>query len=116
MLYYLTKLLLSAGLIVIVSEVAKANAALGALIKSLPLISILAMVWLYIDTHDVSRVSALSTSTFWLVLPTLPMFLVLPVLLKNDVGFYPSLGVSIAVMLLCYLIAVPILARFGIVL
>src|SRR5574338_1320366 len=102
MLYYLTKLLLSAGLIVIVSEVAKANAALGALIKSLPLISILAMVWLYIDTHDVSRVSALSTSTFWLVLPTLPMFLVLPVLLKNDVGFYPSLGVSIAVMLLCY--------------
>ena len=49
--YYLIKLLLSATIIVVVSEVAKVSAGLGALIKSLPLISILAMIWLYVDTH-----------------------------------------------------------------
>jgi hypothetical protein len=114
MLYYLTKLLISASIIVAVSEVAKANAGLGALIKSLPLISILAMIWIYIDTRDTKIIAELSFSTFWLVLPTLPMFLVLPALLKSGMGFYASLGISIAVMLVCYVIAIPILARFGI--
>lgn len=114
MLYYAVKLVLSAAIIVVVSEVAKVNAGLGALIKSLPLISILAMIWLYVDTRDVAQISELSISTFWLVLPTLPMFLVLPALLRHGLGFYSSLGISVAVMLLCYLIAVPLLARFGI--
>lgn len=114
MLYYLTKLLLTAGIIVIVSEVAKVNAGLGALIKSLPLISILAMIWLYTDTRDTAKIAELSTATFWLVLPTLPMFLVLPALLKSGMGFYAGLGISIVVLLACYAIAIPLLARFGI--
>jgi len=114
MLYYLTKVLLSAGIIVVVSEVAKVNPVLGALIKSLPLISILAMIWLYVDTHDTGRIAALSVSTFWLVLPTLPMFLVLPALLKSGVAFYTSLCISTMVMLACYVMAVPLLSRFGI--
>jgi hypothetical protein len=114
MLYYATKLILSALIIVVVSEVAKYSAGLGALIKSLPLISILAMIWLYVDTHDAGKISELSVATFWLVLPTLPMFLVLPALLKNGMGFYPSLGISIGVMAACYLAAIPLLARFGI--
>jgi hypothetical protein len=114
MLYYATKVVLSALIIVVVSEVAKHSAGLGALIKSLPLISILAMIWLYVDTHDAGKISELSVATFWLVLPTLPMFLVLPALLKNGVGFYPSLALSVAVMALCYAGAVPVLARFGI--
>ena len=113
-LYYIVKLLLSAGIIVVVSEVAKASPGLGALIKSLPLISILAMVWLYVDTQDTGKIAELSVSTFWLVLPTLPMFLVLPVLLKSGIVFYASLGISLAVMLACYVVAIPILARFGI--
>ncbi len=114
MLYYILKLALSAAVIVVVSEVAKVNTTLGALIKSLPLISVMAMVWLYTDTHDTARVAELSTGTFWLVLPTLPMFLVLPALLKHGLGFYPSLAASIAVMLVCYVVAVAALARFGI--
>lgn len=114
MLYYIVKLMLSAGIIVIVSEVAKVNTGLGALIKSLPLISVLAMIWLYVDTRDTGKIAELSVSTFWLVLPTLPMFLVLPALLKSGMGFYASLGISIAVMLVCYVVAIPILARFGI--
>jgi hypothetical protein len=114
MLYYATKLLLSAVIIVVVSEVAKVNTGLGALIKSLPLISIIAMIWLFVDTRDTAKIAELSVSTFWLVLPTLPMFLVLPALLRSGTGFYASLAIAIAVMLACYAIAVPILARFGI--
>lgn len=114
MLYYTVKILLSAGIIVVVSEVAKVNTGLGALIKSLPLISIIAMIWLYVDTQDNAKIAELSTSTFWLVLPTLPMFLVLPALLKYGMGFYTSLALSVAVMLVCYTVAIPILARFGI--
>lgn len=115
MLYYTVKLLFSAGIIVVVSEIAKVNAGLGALIKSLPLISILAILWLYLETKDTVKIAELSTGTFWLVLPTLPMFLVLPALLKSGMGFYASLGISILTMLACYAIAVPLLARFGIV-
>ncbi len=114
MLYYIVKLAISAGIIVAVAEVAKVNAGLGALIKSLPLISVLAMIWLYVDTQDTAKIAELSVATFWLVLPTLPMFLVLPALLKAGWSFYPSLAVSIAVMLACYAAAVPLLARFDI--
>jgi len=114
MWYYATKVLLSAGIIVAVSEVAKINVTLGALIKSLPLISILAMIWLYVDTHDAGKISQLSISTFWLVLPTLPMFLVLPALLRHGLDFYVSLAISVVVMVLCYAATVPMLARFGI--
>jgi hypothetical protein len=114
MTYYVVKLLLSAGIIVAVSEIAKHSAGLGALIKSLPLISILAMIWLYVDTQDTGKISELSTATFWLVLPTLPMFLVLPALLRHGLGFYASLAISVTVMAACYLVAVPLLARIGI--
>jgi hypothetical protein len=114
MTYYLVKLVISAGIIVAVSEIAKVNAGLGALIKSLPLVSVLAMIWLYVDTHDTAKIAALSTGTFWLVLPTLPMFLVLPALLKAGWTFYPALALSIGAMFLCYLLAVPLLARFGV--
>ena len=116
MTYYLLKLLVSAGIIVLVSEVAKVNATLGALIKSLPLVSVLAIFWLYWDTHDTQKVAELSTGTFWLVLPTLPMFLILPALLNLGWSFYSALATSLAAMLACYMAAVPLLARFGITL
>lgn len=114
MTYLLFKLFLSAAIIVAVTEVAKANATLGGLIKSLPLVSLLALIWLYAETGDTARISALSISTFWFVLPTLPLFLVLPALLKRGLAFYPALGVSLAVMLLCYGVTVAVLRRFGI--
>lgn len=116
MTYYLVKLFVSAGIIVLVSEIAKFNVGLGALLKALPLVSILAMVWLYVDTADTQQVGALAYSTFWLVLPTLPMFLVLPALLQAGWTFYPALAASIAVMALCYLVALPLLARVGVTL
>ena len=72
------------------------------------------MIWLYRDTGDVTKIAELSVSTFWLVLPTLPMFLLLPWLLRHGWGFYAALTTSLGAMLVCYVLAVPVLARFGV--
>ena len=86
-----------------------------ALSVSLPLISILAMIWLWRDTGDNERIAALSEGTFWLVLPTLPMFLVLPAMLRHGFTFWGALAVSCALTLALYLVAVWFLTKFGIV-
>ncbi|MGV3527180.1 MAG: DUF3147 family protein [Candidatus Sericytochromatia bacterium] len=80
---YLVKLVISAGMIVLVSEVSKKYAGLGGLLASLPLTSLLGLFWIYFDTGDLARISQHSTSVFWYVLPSLPMFLLLPWLLKK---------------------------------
>jgi hypothetical protein len=114
MLYATIKALLSGAIIAAVSEVAKRNPAIGALILSLPLISILAFIWLWRDTGDEARIAALSQSTFWFVLPTLPMFLILPALLKNGTGFWAALGLSCLVTLLLYAVMVWTMGKIGI--
>jgi hypothetical protein len=91
MLYLIIKAVVSAIIIVIVSETARRNPGTGALIASLPLISVLGMIWLWRDTQDIERMAAHSGATFWYVLPSLPMFLVIPILLKRGLGFWPSL-------------------------
>jgi len=102
MLYYTIKIMLSAMIIVAVSEIAKRSSLLGALLASLPLTSLLAFVWLYLDTGDVQKVSNLSSDIFWLVLPSLPLFLLLPLLLKMGWGFWMSLAAAILVTAGCY--------------
>jgi hypothetical protein len=88
MLYLIAKALLSGIIIMAASEAAKRSPTYGALLVSLPLISIFAMVWLWRDTGDNERIAALSEGTFWLVLPTLPMFLVLPAMLRHGFAFW----------------------------
>jgi hypothetical protein len=114
MTYYIVKVVLSAVLIVVVSEIAKRSTFLGGLIASLPIVSLLAFVWLYVDTKSLDRVASLSTSIFWLVLPSLSLFIALPVLLKKTESFYVSLGASIAIMLACYVVMVVALKRLNI--
>jgi hypothetical protein len=114
MLYLVVKALLSGVIIVAASEAAKRSPTYGALLVSLPLISILAMIWLWRDTGDNERIAALSEGTFWLVLPTLPMFLVLPALLRNGFGFWIALAASCAMTVALYLVAVWLLPKFGI--
>ena len=116
MLYAAIKALLSGVIIAAVSEVAKRYPAIGAVILSLPLISILAFVWLWRDTGDAERIAALAQSTFWFVLPTLPMFLTLPALLRGGMGFWPALGLSCLLTMLLYAATVWALGKFGIVL
>jgi len=114
MRYYLVKLVVTTVLIVMISEVAKRSSLIGAILASIPVVSVLAMIWLYAETHDVAKVSALAMGVFWLVLPSLALFLVLPQLLKHGVHFYLSLGISGIITVLCYLLMVAILQRFGI--
>ena len=97
MTYLILKAVLSGVIVMIVSEVARRSPGLGALIASLPLVSILAMIWLWHDTGDPERIAAHAEATFWLVLPTLPMFLVLPYMLRRGWEFWPSL-LSVAVL------------------
>ena len=81
--YYLTKIAVTTVLIVLISEIARRSSLIGAILASIPLISVIAMVWLYIDTKDVTRITALSQSIFWLVLPSLALFVSLPLLIKR---------------------------------
>jgi uncharacterized membrane protein (GlpM family) len=113
-MFYVIKLVLSAGLIVLISELAKRSSFFGGLVASVPFVSLLAMIWLYIETGDISEVASLSRSIFWLVLPSLSLFVILPVLLKNHVSFYLALALSTTVMLGCYGIMLAILGRVGI--
>jgi hypothetical protein len=89
MLYFFVKAAVSGLIIAVVSEVARRNATFGALIASLPLVSVLAMIWLWRDTHDPARRGAQAGATFWYVLPSLPMFLLIPLLLRRGA---PLLG------------------------
>jgi hypothetical protein len=114
MLYAVIKALLSGVIIAAASEAAKRSPALGAVILSLPLISILAFIWLWRDTSDTEGIAALSQSTFWFVLPTLPMFLVLPAMLRGGMGFWTSLGLSCLVTLALYAAMAWTLGKFGI--
>jgi hypothetical protein len=114
MIYLFIKAALSGVIIMVVSEVAQRRPALGALIVSLPLVSILAILWLWRDTGDAERIAAHAEATFWLVLPTLPMFLVFPVLLRHGVGFWPALGSSCLLTVVLYLAAVWLLPKLGI--
>jgi hypothetical protein len=114
MLYLAVKALISGVIIAAVSEIAKRSPGIGALILSLPLISILAFIWLWRDTADQEGIAALAQSTFWFVLPTLPMFLVLPALLRSGVGFWTALGLSCLMTMALYTVMVWALGRFGI--
>ncbi len=114
MLYLAAKALLSGVIIAVVSEIAKRSPSLGALILSLPLVSILAFIWLWRDTTDTERIAALSQSTFWLVLPTLPMFLVLPALLRSGAGFWTALGLACLLTIMLYAAMAWALGRYGI--
>jgi len=112
--YYLVKIVITTVLIVAISEIAKRSTFMGAILASVPLVSVLAMIWLYMDTKDVTRISNLSTSVFWLVIPSLALFLALPLLLKQGLNFYLSISISIGLTVGCYWTMVSALNHFGV--
>ena len=113
MLYLILKAAISGVIIAIVSETAKRWPGAGALIASSPLISILGMIWLWRDTGDPLRMERHVGATFWYVLPSLPMFLLMPALMKRGVGFWPALGVGCVVTVGLYLGMTAVGPRFG---
>lgn len=114
MTYAILKVSISAAVIVAVSEIAKRSSFFGAVVASLPLTSLLAFVWLYRDTGDAGRVAALSGQIFWLVIPSLLLFLVFPWCLRRGWHFWPSLGVGVLATVVAYLALVPLLRRLGV--
>jgi hypothetical protein len=114
MAFAVFKALLSGFIILAVSEIAKRNPAFGALVASLPLISILAIIWLWNDTGDVERIASHSEATFWYVLPSLPMFLAFPLMLRQGFGFWVALLAAITLTIALYLTTVWVAARFGV--
>jgi hypothetical protein len=100
--YLLLKFSLSAAVLVAVSEIAKRSSVWAALLASLPLTSVLAFIWLYLDTHDTQKVAALSGDIFWLVIPSLALFPTLAVLLRSGVPFWLAMLGACTVTLLAY--------------
>jgi len=113
MLYLALKAALSGIIIAIVSEVAKRFPGFGALIASLPLVSLLGILWLWRDKPDVPNMAAHVEATFWFVLPSLPMFLLIPWMLRTGFGFWTSLLAGCALTVLLYLAMTWIGPRFG---
>ncbi len=101
-MYFIVKTLITSLVVVIVAELAKRNTVFAALIASLPLTSILALIWLYQDTKDTAKTAALSYEILWLIVPSLLFFIIFPLLIKNGVRFYPALIVAYLAMLCGY--------------
>ncbi len=111
---YILKVIVTTLLIVTISEVSKRSSLAGALLASIPIVSVMAMIWLYIETKDVERISQFSSSVFWLVLPSLVLFVLFPLLLKIGWGFYVSLTISVAATVASYFAMVTALNHLGI--
>jgi hypothetical protein len=116
MTYLVLKAAVSGVLVMIISEVARRSPGVGGLIASLPLVSVLAIIWLWRDTADVERIASHAEATFWYVLPTLPMFLALPAMLRHGVAFWLALAVACALTVALYAIAMWLLPRLGVTL
>lgn len=113
MLYLIVKSLLSGAIVAAVSEIARRSPGFAALVASLPLVSVLGMIWLWRDTGDPMRMADHAEATFWYVLPSLPMFLLIPALLRRGAGFWPSLLAGCALTVLLYFVMTHLLARAG---
>ncbi|MEQ1545434.1 DUF3147 family protein [Methyloglobulus sp.] len=114
MWFYLSKIVISALIIVLVSEIAKRNSGFAALVASLPLTSLLAIIWLRIEGSQIAQIAELSQQIFWLVLPSLALFLLFPMLLRYGLTFWLSLSLASSATILCYLLMIPLLRRFGV--
>ena len=113
MAWLITKYLITAALVVAISELAKRSDRLGGLVAALPLVTFLALVWLHLDKQPVEKIADHAWYTFWYVVPTLPMFLAFPLLLPR-LGFWLTLGASIAITLCCFVVFALIVRQFGI--
>jgi hypothetical protein len=111
--WLITKYLTTAFVVVLVSEIAKRSDKLGALVAALPLVTILALIWLHVETGSAEKVSNHAWYTFWYVIPTLPMFLVFPSLLPR-LGFWGALMSGALITVVCFWLFSHLIKQFGI--
>jgi uncharacterized membrane protein (GlpM family) len=113
MTWIITKYLLTAGMVVFISEVAKRSDKLGGFIAALPLMTLLTLVWLYVENQPEEKIANHAYYTFWYVIPTLPMFLLFPYLLPK-LGFGMALGICLMVTVIFFWLFALLLKGFGI--
>jgi len=114
MTWLVAKYMVTALVIVVVSEVAKRLDKLGALISALPLVTVMVMIWLYVENQGAAKIGHHAYYTFWYVIPTLPMFLVMPRLMARQVNFWAALGVCAIVTFGCFLLTAFVARKFGV--
>ena len=113
MAFYIIKILITIAIIILVTEISKRDTFFGGLIASLPLISFLSFIWLYVDTKDTDRVAQLSVQIFWLVIPSLIFFVVFAWLVKLQVSFVISMATATIIMFIGYGVATYLLKQFA---
>ena len=113
---FAARALLSGILVAAVALIARRSPAAGALVASLPLVSVMGMIWLWHDTHDRDRLAAHAGATLWYVIPSLPMFALIPWMLRNGTGFWTALLAGCGLTIGLYLVTAAVAARFGVVL
>lgn len=111
-MYYIIKTIISALLIVAISEAGKRFTTVGAILASIPLTSLLAFIWLYVDTGDANKVAQLSWEILWMVIPSFSFFIALPLLLKR-MSFYPALLTSLVITAVAYFLWMNLIKRLG---
>jgi hypothetical protein len=111
--WIITKYLITATVVVLVSELAKRSDKLGAFVAALPLVTVLVLIWLYVEKQPTEKIANHAWYTFWYVLPTLPIFLVFPTLLPR-LGFWLTLLASVLITMICFGVFALVLRRFGI--
>jgi len=112
--YYIAKLVITTFLIVLISEISKRSSLAGALLAAIPLVSILAMTWMYVDTKSSESAVQFSQNIVWLIAPSMTLFIAFPILIKKGLGFYPSMLISIFLTVFAYYSVIFILERLGI--
>lgn len=113
MAWLVTKYALTAAIVVLVSEIARRSDKLGGLIAALPLVTVLALVWLHVEQQPEQKLANHAWYTFWYVIPTLPMFLAFPLLLPRY-GFWPALAACVVLTVVCFGLFALLVRRFGI--
>ena len=113
MSWLITKYAITAAIVVLVSELAKRSDKLGGFIAALPLVTVLALIWLYVEKQPEQKLANHAWYTFWYVLPTLPMFLVFPALLPR-LGFWMALLACVVLTVACFALLAVLLRQFGI--
>lgn len=113
MVWIITKYFLTAAVVVLVSELAKRSDKLGGLVAALPLVTVLALIWLYVEKQPPQKIANHAWYTFWYVVPTLPMFLAFPALLPR-LGFWATLAACIIITVVCFWLFALAIRRFGI--
>lgn len=113
MAWLITKYLVTAAIVVLVSELARRSDRLGGLVAALPLVTVLTLIWLQLEKQPAEKIANHAWYTFWYVVPTLPMFLAFPLLLPR-IGFWPTLAACVAITVVCFGLFALAVRRFGI--